>query len=145
MRTLSKSGLAGLRLGLLAGRGEWLSHLEKIRLPYNIGVLTQVVAEQVLRHRALLESQAAAIRAERSRVMRELAGIAGTKPYPSDANVILFRTTAANRTFDGLREKRVLIKNLHGSHPALDNCLRVTVGTPAENDRFLTALRECCA
>jgi len=145
MRTLSKSGLAGLRLGVLAGNGEWLRHLEKIRLPYNIGVLTQVVAEEALRHRALLDSQAAAIRGERGRLARELASIPGTKPYPSDANFILFRTTTADRTFEGLRERGVLIKNLHGSHPALDDCLRVTVGTPAENDRFLAALRECSA
>jgi histidinol-phosphate aminotransferase len=145
MRTLSKVGLAGLRLGLLAGRGEWLRHLEKIRLPYNVGVLTQLVAEEALQHRSLLEEQAAAIKAERSRLARELAGIPGTKPYPSDANFILFKSGAAERAFNGLRDRGVLIKSFHGSHPALEGCLRVTVGTPVENDRFLAALREAIA
>jgi histidinol-phosphate aminotransferase len=145
MRTLSKLGLAGLRLGLLAGGAEWLRHLEKVRLPYNVGVLTQLVAQEALQHRSLLEGQAAAIKAERSRVQRELAAIPGTTPYPSNANFILFKTAAADRAFNGLRDRGVLIKNLHGSHPALEGCLRVTVGTPAENDRFLAALREVAA
>jgi histidinol-phosphate aminotransferase len=145
MRTLSKVGLAGLRLGLLAGGAEWLRHLEKVRLPYNVSVLTQLVAEEALRHQPLLDEQAAAIRAERTRLQRELARIPGTKPFPSDANFILFRTTAAERTFEGLKARRILIKNLHGSHPALEQCLRVTVGTPEENDRFLAALCECVA
>jgi histidinol-phosphate aminotransferase len=145
MRTLSKLGLAGLRLGFVAGGGEWLRQLDKIRLPYNVGVLTQLVAQEALKHRSLLEEQAVAIKAERSRLQRELAAIRGTTPYPSDANFILFRTIDAERAFNGLRDRGVLIKNLHGSHPALEGCLRVTVGTPAENDRFLGALREVSA
>ena len=140
MRTLSKSGLAGLRLGLLAGRDAWLTHVDKVRLPYNINVLTQLVAEQVLRHETLLAQQAAAIKAERTRLSAELGGMPGVRPFPSDANFILFRTGAAERVFNDLKRQGVLIKNLHGSHPALVDCLRVTVGTPAENDRFLGAL-----
>jgi histidinol-phosphate aminotransferase len=142
MRTLSKLGLAGLRLGFLAGSGEWLRQLDKIRLPYNVSVLTQLVAQEALKYRSLLEEQASAIKSERSRVLGELARIPGTTPYPSDANFILFRTTDADRAFSGLKDRGVLIKNFHGSHPALDSCLRVTVGTPAENDRFLAALRD---
>ena len=142
MRTLSKSGLAGLRLGFLAGRAEWLSELDKVRLPYNVGVLTQLVAEEALESHALLDAQAAEIRAERERLFAELASIPGITPYPSDANFILFRTRASG-VFEGLRDRGVLIKNLHGSHPALDSCLRVTVGTRDENGRFLGALREC--
>jgi histidinol-phosphate aminotransferase len=140
MRTLSKSGLAGLRLGLLAGRDAWLTHVDKVRLPYNINVLTQLVAEQVMRHEALLAQQAAAIRAERTRLFAELGHMPGVRPFPSDANFILFRTAAAEQVFNDLKRQGVLIKNLHGSHPALADCLRVTVGTPAENDRFLGAL-----
>lgn len=140
MRTLSKSGLAGLRLGFVAGGVEWLQHLDKVRLPYNVGVLTQLVAEEALRHQPLLDAQAARIRAERSRLFEALAAL-GTTPYPSDANFILFRTANAGRVYDGLRQRGVLIRNLHGSHPSLDGCLRVTVGTPEENDRFLGALR----
>ena len=142
MRTLSKSGLAGLRLGVLAGRESWLSHVDKVRLPYNVGVLTQLVAEKALERHGLLAEQAAAIKAERARVFRELQQMRGTTPYPSEANFILFRVAAANAVFGGLKERGVLIKNLHGSQPSLANCLRVTVGTPEENDRFLQALRE---
>lgn len=140
MRTLSKSGLAGLRLGLLTGRDAWLSHVDKVRLPYNINVLTQLVAEQVLQHEALLAQQAAAIRAERTRLFAELGHMPGVRPFSSDANFILFRTDAAERVFNDLKRQGVLIKNLHGAHPALADCLRVTVGTPAENDKFLGAL-----
>jgi histidinol-phosphate aminotransferase len=142
MRTLSKSGLAGLRLGLIAGRAEWLSHIDKVRLPYNVNVLTQLVAEEVLQHRSLLDEQAAAIRTERARLHDELGRIPGTTPFPSAANFILFRTAAADSTFEGLKRRSVLVRNLHGSHPLLEGCLRVTVGTRDENDRFLTALRE---
>jgi histidinol-phosphate aminotransferase len=145
MRTLSKSGLAGLRLGLLAGRAEWLQHVDKVRLPYNVSVLTQLVAEEILKHQALLDEQAAAIKAERTRLYDALARMPGTTPFPSDANFILFRTGAPQRTFDGLKQRGVLIKSLHGSHPALDGCLRVTVGTHDENERFLEALRESLA
>jgi histidinol-phosphate aminotransferase len=141
MRTLSKSGLAGLRLGLIAGRHEWLQHVDKVRLPYNVSVLTQLVAEQVLHHRALLHEQAAAIKAERARLHDELRRMPGVTPFPSDANFILFRIGAAARAFGGLRERGVLVKNLDGSHPALAGCLRVTVGTSEENDSFLRALR----
>ena len=141
MRTLSKSGLAGLRLGLLAGRSDWLTHLEKVRLPYNVGVLTQLVAEQVLQHQVLLDEQAAAIKSERIRLFGELGRTPGVTPFPSDANFILFRTAGAGAVFDGLKQRGVLVKNLDGSHAALNECLRVTVGTAEENDSFLTALR----
>jgi histidinol-phosphate aminotransferase len=142
MRTLSKSGLAGLRLGMLAGRASWLDHVDKVRLPYNVGVLTQLVAEKALQRHGLLAEQAAAIRAERARVLRALQQMRGTTAYPSEANFILFRVPAADAVFGGLKQRGVLIKNLHGSQPSLENCLRVTVGTPQENDRFLEALRE---
>jgi histidinol-phosphate aminotransferase len=145
MRTLSKSGLAGLRLGLLAGARDWLAEIDKVRLPYNVGVLTQLVAEEALQHCSLLDAQAAAIRAERTRLAGELRGMPGATVYPSDANFILFRIGDAPRVFGALKERGVLVKNLHGSHPALAGCLRVTVGTTAENDRFLAALRESLA
>lgn len=145
MRTLSKSGLAGLRLGLLAGRSEWLQHVDKVRLPYNVGVLTQLVAEQVLQHQMLLDEQAATIKSERTRLLDELKRTSGATPFPSDANFILFRTGAAENIFNGLKQRGVLVKNLHGVHPALEGCLRVTVGTPDENDMFLTALRASLA
>ncbi|MDB5923993.1 MAG: histidinol-phosphate transaminase [Betaproteobacteria bacterium] len=145
MRTLSKSGLAGLRLGLLAGHSEWLRHVDKVRLPYNVSVLTQLVAEQVLQHQVLLDDQAATIKSERTRLHKELKRTPGIMPFPSDANFILFRTAAAERIFDGLKHRGILVKNLHGAHSALAGCLRVTVGTAEENDTFLDALRASLA
>ncbi|MEO7729026.1 MAG: histidinol-phosphate transaminase, partial [Burkholderiales bacterium] len=140
MRTLSKLGLAGLRLGLVAGRGAWLNHLDKVRLPYNVNVLSQVVAGEVLQHADVLDAQAAEIRAERTRLAAELRRIPGIAAYASEANFILFRTAHANAVFSGLKERGVLIKNLNGTHPLLRDCLRVTVGAPAENTQFLAAL-----
>ncbi len=140
MRTVSKLGLAGLRLGLLAGRDAWLHHVDKVRLPYNVNVLTQLVAAEVLQHPEVLAAQAAAIRSERTRVFTELQRLPGVEAYASDANFILFRVTGADQVFTGLKQRGVLIKNLDGSHPLLANCLRVTVGTPDENTRFLRAL-----
>jgi histidinol-phosphate aminotransferase len=140
MRTVSKLGLAGLRLGLLAGRSAWLQHVDKVRLPYNVNVLTQLAAAEVLQHPEALAAQAAAIRSERTRVFTELRRLPGVEAYASDANFILFRITGADQVFTGLKRRGVLIKNLDGSHPLLANCLRVTVGTPDENTRFLSAL-----
>ncbi|MCC6303084.1 MAG: histidinol-phosphate transaminase [Gammaproteobacteria bacterium] len=142
LRTLSKLGLAGLRLGMLAGRPEWIAELDKIRLPYNINVLTQASAEFALRHRAMLEEQAGCIRADREALVADLRACRGLTVYPSRANFILFRAPAGRggAIFAGLRERGVLIKNLDGAGEALRDCLRVTVGTPAENRAFLTAL-----
>lgn len=145
MRTLSKLGLAGLRLGMLAGARTWLEHLDKVRLPYNVNVLTQLIAEKVLQHHGLLAEQAASIRAERDKLYQSLLSLPSVAPYVSEANFILFRVPAADAIFEKLRARRVLIKNLHGSHPMLAQCLRVTVGTPDENARFLGALKESLA
>jgi len=140
MRTVSKLGLAGLRLGLLAGHSAWLHHVDKVRLPYNVNVLTQLAATEVLQHRDVLEAQAAAIRSERTRLLAELRRLPGVETYASEANFILFRVTKADQLFSGLKQRGVLIKNLHGTHPLLADCLRVTVGTPVENTQFLSAL-----
>ncbi len=142
LRTLSKLGLAGLRLGMLAGRCEWIEELDKIRLPYNINVLTQASAEFALRRRAMLEEQAACLRADRERLVAALRGCRGLTVYPSRANFILFRAPAGRggAIFAGLRERGVLIKNLDGAGPALRDCLRVTVGTAEENGAFIAAL-----
>jgi len=140
MRTLSKLVLAGLRLGLLAGGSEWLREIDKVRLPYNVNVLTQLVAAEVLRHPKVLESQAAAIRAERTRMLAELRRMRGVEAHASDANFILFRVATAEQVFNGLKQRGVLVKNLHGSHALVANCLRVTIGTPEENVRFMSAL-----
>jgi histidinol-phosphate aminotransferase len=141
MRTLSKSGLAGLRLGILAGGPAWLTHIDKVRLPYNVNVLTQLAADRILQHDALLDEQAAALRAGRERMQADLRDIKGVMAFPSAANFILFRVARATAVFEKLKQRGVLIKNLDGSHPALADCLRVTVGTPEENAQFIAALR----
>ncbi len=143
MRTFSKLGMAGLRLGFLAGSRAWLSQLEKLRLPYNIGVLPQLVAEKLLQHHEILLQQAAKIKEDRTWLYERLVGTVDVRAYPSEANFITFRVAHAGNAFEGLKRRGVLIKNLHGAHPALDHCLRVTVGTPEENERFIVALKEC--
>lgn len=140
MRTLSKLGLAGLRLGFLVGASEWLVELDKLRLPYNVNALTQIAATVALDHIDVLTDQARAILAERAPLAAALAALPGVTVFPSDANFITFRVPSAPEAFAGLKARKVLIKNLHGAHPLLANCLRVTVGTPAENRAFLDAL-----
>lgn len=141
MRTLSKLGLAGLRLGLLIGRPEWLIQFEKLRLPYNVGVMTQMVVEKVLQHPDVLSQQAAAIKAERTVLNECLKKLDGVEVFPTDANFILLRVNEAHEVFLELKKQGVLIKNLDSSHPLLKNCLRVTVGTPSENRQFLETLQ----
>lgn len=143
MRTLSKAGLAGLRLGLLIGNPRWIAEFEKIRLPYNIGVLTQASAEFALKHFDVLRQQTNLIREERANLYQELSNIDGLTVWNSEANFILFRTQSgqAKTIFEGLRARHILIRCLDGAHPLLKDCLRVTVGSAAENEAFLKALR----
>jgi histidinol-phosphate aminotransferase len=142
MRTLSKQGLAGLRLGILAGAPAWLHELDKVRLPYNINTLTQASAEFALAHRAAFDSQCDAIRSEREVLFQALTRLPGVELWPSRANFILFRTRhrPASEVHAALRACGVLIKNLDGAGGVLAGCLRVTVGLPAENQAFLAAL-----
>ena len=142
MRTFSKLGMAGLRLCFLAGGDEWLSQLEKLRLPYNVGVLPQLVAEKLLDHHDVLLLQAKQIMDDRESLRRQMAELDGVDVYPSEANFLLFRVKNANAVFDGLKQHGILIKNLNKGHPMLKDCLRVTVGMPEENDKFIAALRE---
>jgi len=143
MRTVSKMGLAGLRLGLLAGAPAWLRELDKLRLPYNINVLTQASAEFALERKAVLDEQTDRIRHDRGLLHAALSELPGLTVYPSQANFILFRTPMgrADQLFQGLRDQGVLIKNLNGAGGVLTDCLRVTVGSAEENAAFLKALR----
>ena len=143
MRTLSKTGLAGLRLGFLIGDKRWITELNKIRLPYNVGVLTQASAEFALQHFAVFEAQTEAIKNERRNLFAKLSTIEGIRLWESEANFILLRTElfAAKDVFNQLRDRGVLIKCLDGAHPLLKDCLRVTVSTPDENGQFLKALK----
>ena len=111
-------------------------------MPYNINSLTQVSTGFVLSHGDFLQRQSEQIITERQRLFSLLQGLAGIRAWPSSANFILFRTEAseAGTVFEGLKRAGILIKNLHGSHPLLNNCLRVTIGRPEENDAFIQAL-----
>jgi histidinol-phosphate aminotransferase len=142
MRTASKLGLAGIRLGYLVGRPEWIHEIDKVRGPYNVGVLTQVVAGKVLEHHEVLDEQAAAIRAERDRLHAELSRLADVKVFPSAANFLMLRVPDARKVYEGLRARGVLVKSLHGGTPLLDQCVRFTVGTPEENRLLMKAFTE---
>jgi len=141
LRTMSKLGLAGIRLGYLAADADWIEQFEKLRPPYNVSVLTLAAADLMLEHMSILDSQAVSLRSERAKLLAQLQGTPGVRAFESAANFILFRVKDAATVFAGLKQRGVLIKNLAGSHALLEGCLRVTVGTAAENDTFVKALR----
>jgi histidinol-phosphate aminotransferase len=142
LRTVSKMGLAGLRLGLLAGAPDWLEQIDKTRLPYNLGSLNQATGCFALQHKAVFDMQAGLIRQDRADLFAGLQALPQLTVYPSEANFILFRVPRgqASALHAGLREAGILVKILDGSAPALADCLRVTVGTAEENSLFLDAL-----
>ncbi|MFQ5935203.1 MAG: histidinol-phosphate transaminase [Acidiferrobacterales bacterium] len=143
LRTVSKMGLAGLRLGLLAGAPCWLTEFNKVRLPYNVNSLTQASIEFAVVNREFFDRQTAQIRAERARLYEELASISKVQVWASETNFILFRIhdRDATQVFERLCAAGVLVKNLDRSGGTLRGCLRVTVGTAQENDAFLAALK----
>lgn len=142
MRTLSKLGLAGLRLGFLAGPTKLIEQFNKIRLPYNINSLTQATASFALQNSDFLLEQTRQIRQQRSTLMSQLKTLKGIKVYPSSANFILIRTELkpADEVFSSLKQQGILIKNLAPQGGLLANCLRITIGKPEENQAFLAAL-----
>ena len=140
LRTVSKLGLAGIRLGYLAARSQWIREFDKVRQPYNVNVLTEAAAGFLLERLDVLEEQAACIRSDRETLAEELRRLPGVTVFPSQANFLLLRVPDAERADAGLRRQGVLVKNLNG--PALRNCLRVTVGTPEENRILVKALKE---
>lgn len=144
MRTVSKMGLAGLRLGFLVGAPEWLLELEKMRLPYNINSLTQAAAEFALRHGEVLSEQSRLLVEQRQNLFDALSAMPELKVWPSEANFILVRSLRrpAKDIHEALKQRGILIKCLHGAHPTLDQCLRLTVGTPDEMSALLAALSE---
>jgi histidinol-phosphate aminotransferase len=141
LRTMSKIGMAALRLGYAVAAPEWIAELNKVRPPYNLNALTQAAARVLLAEGPLLAQHVATVRAERARLAAALSALPGVTAFPTQANFILLRVPDAGRWFAGLRAAGVLVKNAHGSHPALEQCLRITVGAPAENDALLAALK----
>ena len=139
MRTLSKIGLAALRLGFLIGDAEIIAAVNKVRLPFNVNAFSQAVAVEALKDRQGLSSSIKAIIAERERMFRQMREIKGVTPFPSEANFILFRVRNPDSLYQGLLKKGILVRNMHG---AVRGCLRVTVGAPKENTAFLKVLEK---
>ncbi|RZI44955.1 histidinol-phosphate transaminase [Herbaspirillum sp. HC18] len=149
MRTVSKLGLAGIRLGYMSASQALLNEFDKVRPPYNVNVLTQAAAEFVLEHVDVLDAQAASLRWERTKLAAELASLPGVEVFPSAANFLLIRVKnqkiQADGVFSALLDRKVLIKNVGKMNPLLENCLRVTVSTPEENRQFLDAMKASLA
>ena len=145
MRTMSKFGLAGVRIGYLIGRKALIAEVNKLRPPFNISVLNCETALFALEHADEYARQAATIRRERDALQGILRAIPGVTPYPSDANMLLARVPDSKRAFEGMKARGVLVKNVSFLHPLLDNCLRLTVGTPEENVKMIEALKASLA
>ena len=149
MRTLSKFGLAGIRLGYMIAPIALINEVDKLRPPYNVSVLNAECALFALEHTQVFAEQAAVIRAEREALFNALQHMAGVTPYASEANMMILRfkgnsdtdMDAANRAFEVLKAHKVLVKNVSKMHPLLANCLRLTIGTPDENQQLLAALQ----
>jgi histidinol-phosphate aminotransferase len=142
LRTLSKFGLAGVRLGYLCGAAALIDEIDKVRPPYNVSALNAEAALFALEHADEYARQAALLRSERTRLQAALAATPGVHAYPSEANMILVRVPDSKAAFEGLKARGVLVKHIAGLHPLLANCLRLTVGTPAENDLLISAMNE---
>ncbi len=142
MRTLSKFGLAGVRLGYLMGPRAMVAEIDKLRPPYNVSVLNAECALFALEHEAVFALQAQDVRSQRGRLMAALHAMPGLQVWPSDANMILVRTLEmdAQLAFERMKARGVLVKNVSKLHPLLANCLRLTVGTASENTAMLAAL-----
>ena len=141
MRTLSKFGLAGVRLGYMMGPAALVSEIDKLRPPYNVSVLNAECALFALEHEAVFAQQAADIRAQRGLLLAQLAAMPQVTAYPSDANMLLVRVPDADKCFAGMKQRGILVKNVSKMHPLLSNCLRLTVGTASENQQMLAALQ----
>ncbi|MFZ6692332.1 histidinol-phosphate transaminase [Undibacterium sp. SXout20W] len=139
MRTVSKLGLAGIRLGYMAGNNALMAEFEKVRPPYNINVLTQAAAEFVLQRVEVLDAQAAELRAQRDKLSTALRATPGVEVFPSSANFLLIRVANAEQVFAKLLNHKILVKNVGKMHTLLENCLRITVSTQEENALFLAA------
>ena len=141
MRTLSKFGLAGVRLGYMVGAAALIDEVDKVRPPYNISALNAEATLFALEHADVFVQQAATLCTERAKLQAALKAIPGVKPFPSEANMILVRVPDSKRCFEGMKAHGVLVKNIAGLHPLLVNCLRLTVGTPEENLQMIAALK----
>ena len=142
MRTLSKFGLAGVRIGYMLGQKALIDEVNKLRPPYNISILNCECALFALEHASVYQAQAADLIAQRGELLAALAKLPGVTTWPSDANIALIRVPDAAKTFAGLKAHGVLVKNISKMHPLLSECLRLTVGTADQNRQMLAALEK---
>ncbi len=141
MRTLSKFGLAGVRIGYMLGPEALVHEVDKLRPPYNVSVLNAECALFALEHADVFAQQARQIREQREVLTQALSRLPGVETFPSEANMLLVRVPDAQRCFEGLRSQGILVKNVSKMHPLLAQCLRLTVGTPSENAQLIRALQ----
>ncbi len=141
MRTLSKFGLAGVRIGYMIGPAALIAEVDKVRPPYNVSVLNCECALFALEHSGIYAQQAQDLREQRAVVARGLSAMPGVTHWPSDANMVLVRVPDAQKTFDGMKAHGILVKNVSKMHPLLANCLRLTIGTADQNSQLLSALK----
>lgn len=145
-RTFSKTwSMAAARLGYLIGPRWLVADLEKVTLPYHLDTAKQIAGRLALRYLGDMEQRVAEIVAERERIVAAMTAMP-IDVFPSGANFVLFRprTMPGRAVWQGLLDRSVLVRDC-SSWPRLDDCLRVTIGTPAEDDAFLTALQEVLA
>ncbi len=142
MRTLSKFGLAGVRLGYMMGPKALIAEIDKVRPPYNISVLNCECALFALENQDVFKAQAHDLIAQRAMLLDALGKIPGIKCWKSDANMILIRVADSTKTFESMRAHGILVKNVSKMHPLLSNCLRLTVGAADENLLMLAALEK---
>jgi histidinol-phosphate aminotransferase len=145
MRTVSKLGLAGIRLGYAAAAAPWLDELEKVRPPYNVSVLDEAAAQFALEHLDVFDAQAARIRSDRDALSARLGALPGVEVFASDANFVLVRVSDGPGVWKGLLQQGVLVKDVGRMHGSLAGCLRLTVGTGEECDRLVGALAQVLA
>jgi histidinol-phosphate aminotransferase len=142
LRSLSKIGLAALRVGFAAAPPLIIEELNKIRLPYNSNSVSQMVAQEALNQFHLIQKQIDLIIQERNHLFNELSKIKEIEAFPSDSNFLLFKTSQnSSELFQKLAQNDILLRDL-SSHPRLKNCLRVTIGTPEENSNFLKEIKQ---
>ena len=141
MRTVSKIGFAGIRVGYAAGCAAIINELAKIVPPYNMNQLSLATAKFALEHADAIAATTAKLKAERERMLAQLQQIAAIQAFESEANFITVRVPDADQFFDTLKQNKILIKKLHGAHPLLAHCVRITVGAPEQNDAVLALMR----
>jgi histidinol-phosphate aminotransferase len=142
MRTLSKFGLAGVRLGYMTGPAAIVNEVDKLRPPYNISVLNCECALFALENKEVFAAQAQEICAQRAILLEAINQMPGAQATKSDANMFLVRVADAAKVFANLKQRGILVKNVSNMHPLLANTLRVSVGTPQENQLLLKALQK---